>query len=200
MDSPSPPPPSTPRASDANDPPPADASKPAPAPPTLTGSIQATLFVLVVLTVIGTVLAFISALIVVKIGIGGPRFFVGLPILVVGRIAWALSAHRSGQRDVLVHGTSAIVGVALAAALIFGAKLPAPSTMLHHSSEVVDAKIHGDSVALTFESKTELQTMPPFGLLVEEVAAYACLAVALGAVVRLARRGRDDDASPDLSR
>lgn len=143
---------------------------------------------------VGTALAFLSALIVVKIGIGGPRFFVGLPVLVVGRIAWALSAHRSGQRELLVHGTSALVGAALAAALIFGAKLPAPSTMLNHSSEIVDAKIHGDDVALTFETKTELQTMPPFGLLVAEVAAYACLAVAAGALVRLARRGRDDDA------
>lgn len=200
MDSPSPPPPSPPSTSDATEPLPAEASKPAPAPPTLTGSIQATLLVLVVLTVVGTVLAFLSALIVVKVGIGGPRFFVGLPILVVGRFAWALSAHRSGQREVLVHGTSAVVGLALAAALIFGAKLPPPSTMLHHSSEVVDAKIEGDKVALTFENKTELQTMPPFGLLVAEVAAYACLAVAAGAVIRLARRGRDDDATPDLSR
>ena len=174
--------------------------KSAAAPPTLVGSIQATLFVLVVLTAIGTVLAFLAAIIVVKIGVGGPRFFVGLPLLVVGRIAWALSAHRSGRGEVLVHGTSVVVGLALAAALIFGGKLPAPSTMLHHSSKVVDAKIQGDNVALTLESKTELNTMPPFGLLVAEVAAYACLAVAAGAVIRLARRGRDDDAMPDPSR
>ena len=58
----------------------------------------------------------------------------------------------------------------------------------------------GDSVALTFETKTELLTMPPFGLLASEVAAFACLAVAAAAVIRLARRGRDDDASPDPSR
>ena len=185
---------------DANEPAPPDATASGTKPPTLVGSIQATLFVIVVLAVVGTALALISALIVVKIGIGGPRFFVGLPILVVGRIAWALSAHRSGKREVLVHGTSAVIGVALAAALIFGGKLPAPSSMLHHSSEVVDAKIHGDDVTLTFENKTELQTMPPFGLLLAEVAAYACLAVAAGAVIRLARRGRDDDASPDPSR
>lgn len=185
--------------SDENDPVPAAEGKQPAVPPTLAGSIKATLFVLVVLTAVGTALAFLSALIVVKIGLGGPRFFVGLPLILVGRLTWALSAHPSRTREVLVHGTSAVVGVALAAALIFGAKLPAPSTMLHHSSEVVDAKIHGDSVALTFETKTELLTMPPFGLLAAEAAAFACLAVAAAAVIRLARRGRDDDASPDPS-
>jgi hypothetical protein len=183
--------------SDTSDPAPAAAGKPAPAPPTLAGCIQATLFVLLVLTAIGTGLAFLSALFVVKVGLGGPRLFVFVPMVAVTRISWALSAHRSGGRDVLVHGTSIVVAAALAAALILLLHLPAPSSMLHHSSEVVDARIHGDDVALTFATKTELLTMPPFGLLVSEVAALACLAVAGGAIVRLARRGRDDDASAD---
>ena len=163
-----------------------------PAPPTLVGSIQATLFVLFVLTAIGSVLAYLSALFVVKVGVGGPRLFVFVPLAVVTRLSWALSAHRSGTRDVLVHGTSAVIGAGLAALLIFVAHLPAPSSMLHHASEIVDAKIHGDDAALTFEARTELLTMPPFGLLVGEVAALAGLTVAGGALIRLARRGRDD--------
>lgn len=177
---------------------PAEKGAPAPAPPTLVGSVQATIFVLLVLTAIGSVLAYLSALFVVKVGIGGPRLFVFIPLVVVTRLAWALSAHRSGHRDVLVHGTSAVIGVGLASALIFVAHLPAPSSILHHSSEVVDAKIHGDDVALTFQSKTELLTMPPAGLLVGEVAALACLATAGGAIIRLARRGRDDGSATDV--
>jgi hypothetical protein len=165
---------------------------PPPASPTLVGSAQATLFVLFVLTAIGSVLAYLSALFVVHVGVGGPRLFVFVPLAVVTRLAWALSAHRSGTRDVLVHGTSAVIGAGLAALLIFVAHLPAPSSMLHHSSEVVDAKIHGDDVAVTLATKTQLLTMPPIGLLVGEVAALAGLAVAGGALIRLARRGRDD--------
>ena len=181
--------------SDEKEPAPAGNDGPAPAPPTLVGSIQATLFVLVVLTLIGSVLAYLSALFVVKVGVGGPRLLVFVPLAVVTRLAWALSAHRSGARDVLVHGTSAVIGAGLAALLIFVAHLPAPSSLLHHSSEVVDAKIHGDEVAVTFETRTTLLTMPPLGLLVGEVAALAGLAVAGGALIRLARRGRDDGAS-----
>lgn len=65
--------------------------------------------------------------------------------------------------------------------------LLAPSSMLSHSSELLDVKAHGDDVALTFQTRTELLKMPPFGLVLAQVTVLSCLAVAGSAVVRLVR-------------
>ena len=58
--------------SDEKEPAPAVKGVPAPASPTLASCIQATIFALFVLTVIGSVLAYLSALFVVKVGVVPP--------------------------------------------------------------------------------------------------------------------------------
>lgn len=66
--------------------------------------------------------------------------------------------------------------------------------MLSHSSELLDAKAHGEDLALTFQTRIELLTMPPFSLLLAQCATLAGLAVAGSALVRLiqqATRRRD---------
>jgi hypothetical protein len=170
-----------------SEPTPADTAGPTPARPSLAGCVQASVFVVLVLTGIGAVLAFLAAVVVVKLGLGGPRLFVGLPLIVVGTFAWALSANAGEGRDALVHGTSIVVGGVLAAAVILLLDLPAPSSLLSHSSEVLDVKAHGDELALTLRTKTELLTMPPFGLLLAQSTVLSCLAVAGSGMVRLVR-------------
>jgi hypothetical protein len=171
--------------SGASEPAPVDPAAPTRSRPGLVGCVQATVFVVLVLTAIGAVLAFLAAVVVVKLGVGGPNLFVGLPLIAVGSLAWALSASPAEGRGALVHGTSLVVGFVLAAALILLLDLPAPSSMLSHSSELLDVKAHGGEVALTFQSKTELLVMPPLRLLLAQTAVLACLAVAGSAVVRL---------------
>ena len=173
--------------SEESEPAPAETAEPTRARPSLAGCVQATVFVVLVLTVIGAVLAFLAAVVAVKLGVGGPRLFVGLPLIAVGSLAWALSANPGDRRDALVHGTSILVGGVLAAAVILLLDLPAPSSMLSHSSELLDVKAHGGDVALTFQTRTELLTMPPFGLLLAQATVLSCLAVAGCAVVRLVR-------------
>lgn len=177
---------------------PAKTDGPTRAGPSLAGGVQATLFVALVLTVIGAVLALLAAVVVVKLGLGGPRLFVGLPLITVILFAWALSASRDERHNALVHGTSFVVGGILAAAVILLLDLPAPSSILSHSSELLDVKAHGGDVALTFQTKTELLTMPPFGLLFAQATVLSCLAVAGSAVVRFVRaRTRQRDVAEE---
>ena len=82
-----------------SEPAPADASGPTRAGPSLAGCVQATVFVVLVLTVIGAVLAFLAAVVVVKLGVGGPRLFVGLPLIAVGSLAGGLSANTGRVRS-----------------------------------------------------------------------------------------------------
>lgn len=169
-------------------PPPKGNAKPAPPEPTFRGSIVAALIVLVVLTLIATIVGYLGALFAVKTGLGTPELFVAPPVLLVLALAWALSANPGGRGELAAHAASITVGAVIAAALIFGARLPEPSSLFHHQSDLVDVKVHGDDAELTFRNKTELREMPPFFVLLGETAAFTALAIAGCAVVRLVRR------------
>jgi len=151
-------------------------------PSTISGSVAATVFVVVALTVIGLILAYLSALLVVKVGLPTPKLVVGLPLIAVLGLAWGLSTQRR-LRDVLV--TSACAA-ALSVGLYVVVDPEHPSHLFDNKSELVDVDVDlkNDTAEMTFKSKQELNEMPAFTTLLGLSSLLASFAVLLCAVAR----------------
>jgi uncharacterized membrane protein YkgB len=151
-------------------------------PSTISGSVLATILVVVVLTVIGLVLGYLAALLVVKVGLPTPKLVVGLPLVAVLGLAWALSTQRR-LRDVLVT-------VACAATLSVGLFVLVdpdhPSHLFEKKSELVDVDVdlRQDTADLTVKTWQEMNEMPAFTTLLGLSSLLASLAVLLCGVAR----------------
>jgi hypothetical protein len=143
-------------------------------PPTpISGSIAATVFILIIGTIVGIVLAYIAAFIVVKVGLPSEKLFIALPLLGVGAIAWATTGKqrlRSGAITVITAG-------AIAAAVIAVWDPRSPSKLFTSTSKVTDVQVHGENATIALETTKRMTEMPPFGMTVGYAALLACFAV-----------------------
>jgi hypothetical protein len=124
------------------------------------GVVVATFFVVAVLTVIGVILGFFAAFLVVKIGLPMPKLTVGLPLVAVGGLAWGLSASDKTRDSLLAAVTAGGIFVAV---MIF-ADPPHPSSLFYRDSKLVDVDVDvgKDTADLTFETTTKLTEIPAF--------------------------------------
>jgi hypothetical protein len=163
----------------------AASERPSPGRPTPNGTASATLLVIAVLTVVGFCAAYLAALVVVKIGIGGPRLFVGLPLIAVAGLAMALSSRAGTPGAVMANAITAALAAAIGVTLLVLLDVPAPASLLEHSSNVVDVDVKGDDAYLTLSTTTRLTTMPPVGTIAVLSAILASLCVSAAALIRL---------------
>ncbi len=143
--------------------------------------VIATALAVAILALVGFVLAYAMALIVVKLGIGGPNLFVAAPLITVASLAWATSA---GARPLATRRLEAAIAAALAAGTIWLAQPGHPAKLLQRSSEVTDVELRGDDAKITLATTTRLTRMPPVGRLLALNFILAALAVAGSALGR----------------
>lgn len=153
----------------------ADPETPAPSAPRLVNHASATGVVTLMLALLGFVLAYVAALVVVKLGLGGPGLFVGLPLIAVGSLAWATSA---APQTLTLRLIEIATAGGLATAVLVLADPPYPARLLDHESEVADVALHGDDATITLATRTRLTSMPPMGSLLALTTILAGLAIA----------------------
>jgi hypothetical protein len=156
----------------------------------VSGVIVAALMITAISTVIGFITAYLSALVVVKIGIPVPKLVVGMPLIVVGAIAWATTVGLSFRDGVI---TIAVAG-AIAVALIVAWDPPHPAGLFKTESKVTDVQVHNGDATLQLESKQTMSEMPGVGQLAGYavlLAAFAVIAGTLGHGIASKRKPRE---------
>lgn len=159
-------------------------------PTNLANVIVAALVSIAIGTIVGFVVAYVSALLVVKVGLPVPKLVVGAPLVVVLGIAWAMTVGQS-VRDGIV---TAVFAAAIAIALIVVWAPPDPASLFEHQSKVTDVQVHNGDATLQLESKTTMTELPPVGLLAGYAALLAALAVAactVGHAIRAIAKKRE---------
>jgi hypothetical protein len=115
----------------------------------------------------------IAAFIVVHVGLPADKLVVGLPLILVGGLAWATTKGQN-LRDGLI---LIVVAGALAAGLIAVWAPRSPASLFTHESKVTDVQVRGADATLTLESKTKMTEVPPFGATAGYAALLACFAL-----------------------
>jgi hypothetical protein len=155
------------------------------------GVIVGTIMIIATATVVGFIVAYLAALVVVKIGLPAPKLIVGAPLLVVGAIAWATTVGQS-LRDGAI---SVAVAAAIAVALFVAWDPPRPSVLFTEESKVSDVRVHGNDATFQLETKTSLTEMPDAGRLAGYallLAALAVIATTIGHGIITARKPKTD--------
>jgi hypothetical protein len=162
-------------------------------PPAKVGAvIAAALFAIAIGAVVGFVLGYLAAFVVVKIGILGPGFVVGLPLIVVAALAWATVANQT-LRDGAI---TAIAAGAIAVALIAVWKPADPASLFTTNSKITDVHVSGGQATVTMQSKRDMTVMPPAGATFGYATLLACFAVLAATVGQGAVALRKRDARP----
>jgi hypothetical protein len=139
----------------------------------ISGVIGAAFMIIGISTVIGFIVAYVSALIVVKVGIPAPKLVVGVPLVVVGAIAWATTAGLSFRDGAITIAVAAVIAVTLIAVW----DPPRPSVLFKTESKVTDVQVHNGDATLQLESKQTMSEMPGVGRLAGYAALLAAFAV-----------------------
>lgn len=139
----------------------------------ISGVISAAVFVIIIGTVVGLLLAYVAAFVVVKLGLPTPTLVVGLPLIAVAALAWATTGNQVLRDGVL----TALAAGAIAAALIAVWAPRSPASLFTTRSNVTDVQVRGDHANITLESKREMTEMPSFGATTGYATLLACFAV-----------------------
>jgi hypothetical protein len=144
---------------------------------TISGGIAGAVLLMMILTVVAVITAYVGAFVIVVLHVPLMRLFVGLPVISVGAIAWA-TARTTSSRDAVVM----VLVAAAASALLWWAVDPTALDQAFYSSHSEVVSSYGDS--LTMRTTTEMTAMPPFGRLVGYAAVLASLTVLVVGMIR----------------
>jgi hypothetical protein len=143
----------------------------------VSGGVIATLFMLVILTLIAVVTAYLAAFVIVILHVPVLKLFVGLPLISLVAIAWPF-ASTANRRDAVVM----VLVAAAASAVLWWAVDPTSMDQAFFSSHSDVVGVDTDSVTLS--TKTEMTAMPGFGRTVGYAAVLASLTMLVIGMIR----------------
>lgn len=142
-------------------------------PNPVSGVLVATLFLIAIGTAVGFALAMLAAFIVVHLGLPADKLVVGMPLIVVGGLAWATTKQQT-LRDAAI---AIVLAGVIAGGVIAMWKPASPASLFTHESKVTDVQVHGTDATMTLESKTRLTAMPPLATTAGYALLLACFAL-----------------------